>query len=126
VKGYAINVIEEYIFDEECRRAGISPDPRWQAILEGAEYSSVAFYDAMLASPDVHSAQKKEYASEREEALKIETALRAWRVEYNRFVEYPASRIFIALRDGSLLAEGRLLPSLNVKKAVRQADNRFL
>jgi hypothetical protein len=33
--GYAIKVIDEYIFDEEYERAGIPPDPLWRATIEG-------------------------------------------------------------------------------------------
>ena len=42
----------------------------------------------------------------------------AWEPHYQRAIEYPASRIFIALRDSMLHAKGRLMPATDLEEEV--------
>jgi hypothetical protein len=118
--GYAINVIDEYIFDEECERVGIPPDPNWRAVIEGTTTLSVQHYDDLVTRADLNASSRRILLAEREEALHFETDLKIWQPQYRRAIEYPASRIFVALREGSLAASGRLLPSTDLDLAMKQ------
>jgi hypothetical protein len=120
LEGYPVKVIDDYIFEAETERAGISIDPRWKAIVEGDHHGSVAFYDRFLRHEDLLPDQRERLVRERQEALEFQEKVRAWKAEYDRAVEYPASLIFVALKDGSLPAFGRLLPSRDPKRSVRQ------
>jgi len=118
--GYAIRVIDEYIFDEECERIGIPPDPLWRASVEDTTTLSVKHYDDLLKNRDLTKALRRTLKTERDEAVRLEADLKKWKSQYQRVIEYPASRIFVALRDGTLTAFGRLLPSTDLHLAVEQ------
>jgi hypothetical protein len=118
--GYPVEVIDRYIFDEECERAGIPPDPSWRAALEGSFTLPVTRYDEMLRSRGLPKDYRETLKRERSEAIQFEVAWEAWRKHYQRAIEYPASKIFVALRDGRLATLGRLLPAVAVNEAVQQ------
>ena len=120
LEGYPVKVIDDYVFETECERARIPIDPRWKAVLEDNHHSSVKFYDEFLKHEDLLPDQRERLTRERQEALEFEEAVKTWKVEYKRAVEYPASLIFVALKDGSLPAFGRLLPFRDLKRAVRK------
>src|SRR5690348_14061774 len=46
--GYSVKIFDEYIFDEECERVGIPPDPRWRANVDGTTTLSIEHYDTLL------------------------------------------------------------------------------
>jgi hypothetical protein len=115
--GYAIKVIDEYIFDEECERAGIPPDPLWRAAIEGTTTLSVQRYDDLLRQRKLTRAFRENLRAEREKAVRFEADLKRWKPQFERVIEYPASKIFVALKDGLLPASGRLLPSANLEQA---------
>jgi hypothetical protein len=118
--GYAINVIDEYIFDEECERAGLPPDPNWRAAIEGTTTLSVKYYDDLLKQPKLTKAFRRKLRADREEALRFEADVKRWKSQYERVIEYPVSKIFVALKDGLLPAAGRLLPSVDLEQALVQ------
>lgn len=51
---------------------------------------------------------------EREAATAYEADRKSWLPHYERAIEYPVSKIFVALRDDSLRARGRLLPGADI------------
>jgi hypothetical protein len=53
----------------------------------------------------------------REEARKFESDCKVWETHYLGAIEYPTSRIFVALKGGQLVATGRLLPTLDRNEA---------
>src|SRR5262249_11985146 len=100
--GYAISVFDTYIFDEETSFAGIPPDPSWRAALDGTPTLSIEHYDKLLKQPDLKPGFREHLEAEREEAIQHHAALKEWEVHFQRAIEYPASKIFLALRDGAL------------------------
>ena len=128
--GYAVKVIDQYIFDEECERAGIPLDPSWQAAIDGTSILPVAHYDQMLKDRKTPKAYRKHLQQERLEAVRFEAARDDWKRHYRRAIEYPASRIFVALKEGRLPARGKLLPAVKLASAhhwtpIRIADDRL-
>ena len=69
----------------------------------------VSWYDEFLRR-DLEDDLRKKIQAEREVARAYEKEREAWQPHYERAIEYPASRIFVALRGGVLQAKGRLLP----------------
>ena len=124
--GYSIKIFDEYIFDEECERVGIPPDPRWKANVEGTATLSIEHYDTLLKQATGTKEFRDSLIVEREEAVRFEAALRNWEAEYQGVTEYAASRIFVALKDGSLAAFGRLLPSVDLDLAMGQLSEQDL
>jgi hypothetical protein len=118
--GYAVKVIDKYIFDDECERAGIPPDPSWQAAIDGTSILPVAHYDQMLKDRKTPKAYRKHLKQERLEAVRFESARDEWKRHYRRAIEYPASRIFVTLKDGRLPTTGKLLPAVDVGEAVEK------
>src|SRR5262249_19261080 len=80
------------------------------ALLNATTTLPVSHLDEYLSKSDVSPDFRTHLQKEREEAVAYQQELAAWEPLYRRAIEYPASRIFIVLRDGMLLAKGRLLP----------------
>ena len=120
--GYAPGIVETELAEEETKRAGIPPDPHWRALLDDRTLLSPAWYDDFLAKYDLDPEHRTKLVAEREAAVAFEKECQLWRPHYERAIEYPASRIFIALREGRLAATGRLLPALDEDEAIDQAE----
>jgi hypothetical protein len=104
---------------EEAQRLGLPPDPRWSALLEDRYLSPPAFYDNLLAVGAKSTTGRKSLKSEREAAIKFAAACKAWDVEYGKKIQYHTARIFVALKDTSLPAQGRHLPNVDPRAALR-------
>jgi hypothetical protein len=114
---------EQYFSDEECRRAGILPDPSLRALIEGETTMEPAQYDKLLNTLDAGSSPEREELEQgKQNAIQFEARRKAWKSQYEQAVEYPASRIFVALKNGSLTAQGRLLPAIDLDKALEILD----
>jgi hypothetical protein len=103
--------IDEYFTEDECSRAGIPPDPYLRAILEGESFLEVARYDELLKRRDLDDPTREKFAREREQGVKFAAECETWQSHYRQAIEYPVSRIFVALKSGALNAQGRLLPT---------------
>jgi hypothetical protein len=106
--GYACDVIDYwhfYLEDGECAAAGLPPDPRQAALLEGR----------IIERGEVDEELEQE---------ELEQALEGWMPRYQAAIEFPASRIFVALKEGKLAASGKLLPDPDVDKALQVLEER--
>ena len=94
--GYAGDLSDwgTYLEDSECAAAGLPPDPRMVALLEGR------------------------ISREGEGDKELDREMQGWRSEYEAAIEYPASRIFIAFKEGKLAASGKLLPDRVADRAL--------
>ena len=115
---FAPGIVEPALTEDETRRAGIPPDPNWRAILEETTLLSPAWYDDFLSQHDLDPDVRSRLSVEREAAVAFEKERQLWQPHYERAIEYPSSRVFIALREGRLSGKGRLLPALDADEAV--------
>ena len=60
----------------------------------------------------------------REKSLAYERECEAWELHFEQAIEFPRSKIFIALKEGTLPAKGRLLPSLDLAEAMTILDEK--
>jgi hypothetical protein len=93
--------------EDECRRAGIPPDPTLDWIMQGKTTLPVDYYDRFLEITDLPEGSQQEFERQRSDALAYQCALDEWLPRYETAIENPASRIFIALRERRLVASGR-------------------
>jgi hypothetical protein len=115
---YAVDLRELPLSEDETARIGIPPDPDWLDLTGNSEYiHSLSFIDSLLAKSDLDAEARKSLEAERERSVKQNKEITTWLALYNRAIEYPASRIFVALRSGSLRARGRLLPAASLDAA---------
>jgi hypothetical protein len=104
------------ISEDEAKFAGIPPDPQWVAwtedrsLLPAREYEGVLTKEVLKGDEDF----KNSMIEARDAARRLEEECRAWEAHFRRAIEYPISRIFVALRGGQLKAKGKLL--FNVHK----------
>jgi hypothetical protein len=117
IGGYAVEVVEQFLEEDETHRAGIPEDPALIALLENKDTSDPSSYDQFLTRNDLDGDVRKQFEANQAEARAYQRDREAWRPHYQRAIEYPASRIFVALRGGSLPATGRLLPVDDVDEA---------
>jgi hypothetical protein len=117
--GYVIEVGNSFLDENECARANIPADPKYLAFINDTTTLSVSYYDGMLekSSDDDDPDFRRHLEEGREEARKFESDCKVWETHYLGAIEYPASRIFVALKGGQLVATGRLLPTLDRNEA---------
>ena len=112
-----VETIEWSITEEEAKRAGIPPDPKYLALVEDRSTLLPSYYDKLLKGYDPPTAERKRIEKERASAVVFERESEAWRVNYQRAIEYPTSQIFVALKSVQLASTGRLLPGRNKNEA---------
>jgi hypothetical protein len=112
IGGYAVELgdIPDWLDDEECVIANIPSDPRYAAAIRGDSSLSVEDYNDLLARIETNNPRWLPLNKERDEAVAFEKEMEPWLLQYQDAIEYPASKIFVALKDGRLKAKGRLLP----------------
>jgi hypothetical protein len=127
VGGYVIEMSETTLFDE-TRRLGIPSHPDIGAWLGGNSYSAPALYEKLLAYDDLDEASRRDLETKRDGAIEHTKLFQAWDLLYQQAIEYPVSKIFVALRSGDLKAKGRLLPTLDKDEAFEMlsADDRSI
>jgi hypothetical protein len=104
--------------EDETSRAGIPIDPDLTWDLNNWPKMPLAHCEEYLARNDLEDDDRRAAEEWRDYAVKYEQERAAWQPLYDRAIEYPASRIFIALREGRLRARGRLLPHSDYYEAV--------
>ena len=108
---------DQYYSDEECARAGIPPDPHFQAMQTDNWLLSPSEYDRYIAHPKLTEDDRARFVVERAQAIQFEAKCKTWKVLFDQSIEYPTSRIFVQLKEGALSAWGRKLPSVDLRKA---------
>ncbi len=113
--------------DEECKRAGIPPDPNFRYLVEESP-GPLKSYDDLEPKYGHDEAMRRIKEAMDKEKEEYRRACMEWQPHYDGATEYSASLIFIAFRDGRLRASGRLLPSLNVDEAIASltAEGRYV
>ena len=116
--GYGVEEGESFLTEEETRRAGIPNDPQWVAVLEDRSTLPASYYDNFPIKNDLEPELRNKFELEREQASRFEAECEVWKRQYLRAIEYPASRIYVSLRDGSLKAQGRQLRGPTIREAL--------
>jgi len=113
--------------DAECERGGIPPDPHFHYLTDES-HRPLQTYNQLQAQHGRDEAIRRIKEALDKEQADYERACMEWQSHYDRATEYPASQIFIALREGRLRACGRLLPSPNVDEAIAnlEAEDRYV
>src|SRR6476469_10253151 len=96
---YAVDYVDNFLSDEEARRAGIPIDPRWPLHPDEKVTLPVEHFDELLAKFELDPEVRADIKAGRESAIEYQRDVETWRPYYERAIEYPASRIFIALRS---------------------------
>ena len=119
VGGYEIECTDTMLTQEETERSGLPVDPDWHALSEGTLFSAPSLYEGLLSHNDLEPDVRRQFEQEHLAAIEHQKSCQNWRLLYKRAIEYPASKIFVALRSGEVRAMGRLLPSTNVDEAFK-------
>jgi len=123
IGGYAADATDAIIFEGECIRAGIPVDPRYVDLLECDSFSVEAFKDRelFLAYIKIVAGETAQQELKAKQARR-EQEYASWKPHYLKAVEYSASQIFVALREGRLRARGRQLPAAGYEEAMIELD----
>ena len=120
--GLVTEIPDWEISEEETKRANIPPDPTYLALTQDKSTLLPDFYDDLLKRYDPEPKERARIAKERAEAEIYQQECAAWQPFYEQAIEYPASRIFVALKGGQLGATGRLLPGRDRDEALEHLD----
>src|ERR1044071_7260125 len=116
IGGFRVEITDSVLDEDETAKFGIPTDPRWISRVEGSPSGlPVSFYDDFLARDGVDEGTRREFERARDDAIAFEQQEKSWWPQYQRAIEYPASKIFVALRSGSLRMQGRLLPGDSIE-----------
>jgi hypothetical protein len=107
---------ESFLEDAECAALGLPPDPRMTYVKEEGKWATSNWEDEQGSQSDMLE-WRPNYAVEDLDTW-FERAMQAWMPKYLSAIEYPATRIYMALREGKLAASGKLLPDLDRDKAL--------
>jgi hypothetical protein len=114
--GYEVDCSTCRIADDECERVGLPQDPR-----NSFDWAfGVKLDDDLdtIISRAVEKAEGNDAIREaRDEAIKLRRELDGWIPQYRKAIELPAAKIYVALKERKLSAQGILLPDVDVKKA---------
>lgn len=121
---YEPEIVDRVLTETETERAGMPPDPRWRATIEEKTHLPSAHYDRYLADPDLDPDLRKSWTLERERSVAYEQECEAWQAHFEEAIEFPRSKIFVALKEGRLPAKGKLLPSLDLDEAIETLDTK--
>jgi hypothetical protein len=118
--GYKVELNDTMLTEEETERLGLPIDPDWHWLTtEGVRFSEPSLYEKILAKNDLEPEVRRQFEERLLEAIDSQKTAQNWRLLYQRAVEYPTSKIFVALRSGKINAMGRLLPSIDVDEALQ-------
>lgn len=97
------------ISDDECRRAGIPPDPSYAMLFEETLLPDPLYFDRFLENNDLELDLRAELIERRNAAANFQTQYKAWRQHFEQAIAHPVAQIFVALKKGSLQATGQLV-----------------
>ena len=112
---------ESFLEDGECAAVGLPPDPRMAALREEEKYATGNWEDENeVEDEDASELDKEDWKPnwDYDPAVELKREMEAWTPKYQSAIEYPASRIYVALREGRLAASGKLLPDHDRDKAL--------
>jgi hypothetical protein len=126
-EGYELETPEGPLTEDECKRAGIPQDPHFLHLIDESPSPSKS-YEGLEPKYGRDEAIRriKEATDKQEEEYRRSCA--EWQPYYDQAIEYSASQIFVALRNGRLRARGRLLPSIILDQAIAalEAEERYI
>jgi hypothetical protein len=111
----------EWLSDDECTKLGIPPDPNAAALRDDRTTAGVEF-DEYFSMDKLDEDFRRHLESERQEAARFKSEYENWKLKFTQAIEYPASKIFVALRSGQLRGFGKLLPDKDVRRALSIID----
>jgi len=108
--------------NDECSRAGLPANPEFEVLMNGEYFPSPETSESFLNLPGIDEKQKAEFREDIKRAYDYQKKKDAWTEKYEAFIEVPKSKLFLALREGKLQAQGRLLPKSNLDEAIEEMD----
>lgn len=126
-EGYEINTPDGPLAEEECKRGGLPPDPHYLRLLE-EDSPYFKTYDQLEPEHGHNEALRLIQEAFQKDRDEYAQRCALWQPYYDQAIEYPASQIFVALKDGRLRARGRPLPLLDPEEALEllKEDDRYV
>ena len=113
----------ELISETECNFAGLPLNPSYLHSINDTGVPSVAFLDDLCARyPSEDVADRQRQLATRETAIAQEEEQAKWDDACERYLEFHRSRLFLALCEGTLRCQGKLLNSRNRADAEIEAE----
>ena len=97
-----------YIESEEAIRVGLPPNPEWEALFDDI-HSYLADPDTLdrYLQMDISDFEKEKLRQDHIKAAEHAKAQDEWDKKYEEYIELIESKLFVALKDGTLKAHGR-------------------
>jgi hypothetical protein len=111
-----------FLWEDEAKFAGIPDDPSRIVHLEDLPDQPAEHYDSLISLAHLNEVDRARFRAEREKAKEFHEAYARWKPHYDAALEYPASKLFVALRDGSLMTKGRRIEGPNIQTAFDAVD----
>jgi hypothetical protein len=119
--GYDVDCALHRLSEDECKRIGLPQDPRmsfdWAFAVKPHDTFETITAQATRAadkSDEDDTAPQKAH----EEAARLSKELKTWYQRYQRAIELPAAKVYVALKEGTLTAKGILLSHIDPDRAL--------
>ncbi len=100
-----------YIESEEAVRVGLPPNPEWEAIFDDHDmYMADADLLDRFLKMDISEFEKEKFRQGHIKAVEQAKAQAEWDKKYEEYIEVVESKLFVALKDGTLKAWGKPAP----------------
>jgi hypothetical protein len=100
------------IDDGECARAGLPPNPEYEALVAGKSHASPEVLRDFLSKgrSDESGEFRRDLERQLSESIEFHRRQARWDDHYHAFVDAHQARLFLALLEGRLSAHGKELP----------------
>jgi hypothetical protein len=110
------------VTDAECARVGLSVNPTYGAGISGDAHRAPEDLKNLLSADGLRDDNRQWLERELAESVAFNEACKRWDEEFKDFVDVHSSRLFLALREGRLVAEGIKLPESSREASLIRLD----
>ncbi len=112
----------QVVTDSECQRAGLPSNPEYEDFKAGDYHQTPENIRALLKL-DLPKEDKDRLEIDLRESVAFHRRQAEWDGEFEQFLDIHKNRLFLALREGRLVALGKMLPKRTVSASLRHPDD---
>jgi hypothetical protein len=122
MEGLSSHIGDDIPDDAECAFAGLSPPLSYEDRLSPKQPIPPEHYRHSLNNPELPDRYRESLQQQLEDSIKFEAAVSSWHTDLRDFIDLHQSRLFMALREAKLEAEGIKLPAKTYESSVGKLE----
>jgi hypothetical protein len=122
-EGIAPNFLVDTVTKDECKFAGLPVNPAWEAEQEFYDHIQPVELERWLSN-ERDEGRKESRRQQLAAAVKFENDISNWKESFKSCLDLHRARLFVALREGKVLATGKKLPTDLLLRLINDEDRR--